>query len=374
MGLIIAGIDEAGYGPLLGPMSVGLAVVRIAAWTPGAATPDVWSALSTVVCKTAGDAAASRGGRIAVADSKELKLANPRPTPSSSAAGVVGAASVGGQGKNSRVEKRHPAMHLERGVLAFLAASGASCAAPADDDALIAALGAQWPGHECYRGPGIGLPIGWNASQAAIAASMLRGGLERAGIEVLLVRGMMIAEERFNRIVRAAGSKASVSATALGEFLRELWTRWGAGEDALWVVCDRLGGRSDYAEMLRACIVPVSPGVKVDVVEESGRRSRYALEAAGDGAAGVKSHRMGVTFLTEGEAAHLPVALASMTAKYLRELAMERFNRWWCARFVQSQGVELKPTAGYREDGNRWLKDAMPVLTADDREALVRIA
>lgn len=374
MGLIIAGIDEAGYGPLLGPMCVGMAVVRVASWTPGTATPDLWAALSTTVCKTAGDAAASRGGRIAVADSKELKLANPRPaaTAGTSTAGATGA---GTQAKNSRGEKRHPAMHLERGVLAFLAATGVSCASPADDDALVAALGTQWPGHACYAGPAIGLPIGWSASQAAIAASMLRGGLDRAGIEVLSIRGMMIGEERFNRIVRTAGSKASVSATALGEYLRELWTNWGGGEDALWVVCDRLGGRSDYAEMLRACIEPVSPGVKVEVVEESGRRSRYAMEAVlGGGADGSKSHRMGVTFLTEGEAAHLPVALASMTAKYLRELAMERFNRWWCARFAHSEGVELKPTAGYREDGNRWLKDARPVLTAHDRDALVRIA
>ena len=45
----------------------------------------------------------------------------------------------------------------------------------------------------------------------------------------------------------------------------------------------------------------------------------------------------------------LPTALASMTAKYLRELSMRAFNEFWCARVPG-----LRPTAGYPGDAPRF--------------------
>ena len=54
-------------------------------------------------------------------------------------------------------------------------------------------------------------------------------------------------------------------------------------------------------------------------------------------------------FETKEHLAAMAVALASMTAKLVRELAMHRFNRHWCGRVP-----ELKPTAGYRQDASRW--------------------
>jgi hypothetical protein len=45
----------------------------------------------------------------------------------------------------------------------------------------------------------------------------------------------------------------------------------------------------------------------------------------------------------------LPTALASMTAKYLRELAMRAFNEFWSARVPN-----LRPTAGYPMDSHRF--------------------
>ena len=48
----------------------------------------------------------------------------------------------------------------------------------------------------------------------------------------------------------------------------------------------------------------------------------------------------------------LPVSLASMVSKYVRELLMECMN----AYFV-SMSSDLKPTAGYWTDGLRFLED-----------------
>jgi hypothetical protein len=48
----------------------------------------------------------------------------------------------------------------------------------------------------------------------------------------------------------------------------------------------------------------------------------------------------------------LPAALASMTAKYVRELSMRAFNEYWCARVKN-----LRPTAGYPADAKRFRVD-----------------
>ena len=87
------------------------------------------------------------------------------------------------------------------------------------------------------------------------------------------------------------------------------------------------------------------------------------------GGASPEEHGVHVQFRPEAEEAHLPVALASMTAKMVRELSMSRFNRYWCARMP-----ELKPTAGYVQDARRWLEDLDGVMYDDEREAMVRQA
>jgi hypothetical protein len=56
-------------------------------------------------------------------------------------------------------------------------------------------------------------------------------------------------------------------------------------------------------------------------------------------------------FQPKGEK-HLPTALASMTAKYLRELAMRPFNAFW-----QQHVTDLRPTAGYYNDAVRFYAD-----------------
>ena len=53
-------------------------------------------------------------------------------------------------------------------------------------------------------------------------------------------------------------------------------------------------------------------------------------------------------FRTKAEQ-HLPVALASMVAKYVREVSMELFNQYWCEHVPG-----LKPTKGYPVDANRF--------------------
>lgn len=322
MALVLAGIDEAGYGPMLGPLCVGMSVFRVERWQTGTPAPDLWALLAPEVSRTA------RGGGVPIADSKDLK----RPNDSRGC---------------------HPLVYLERGVLAVARVLGAR---PTDDVGLLDWLGAELDGHECYGGPAAGLPVAHTAEQVGIAANLVSSACVRAGVTPLLLACRVVGEEEFNRIVLEERSKSAATLRAIGEHLRLCGERWGG--EPLWVMCDRLGGRVEYGRVLERLL----PGTGVEVVEESAARSAYRLRLAGGGVAGV-------TFRSEGEKAHLAVALASMIAKYVRELAMMRFNRHW-------SGLDpaLKPTAGYVRDARRWLREAGGLLSREDRARLVRRA
>jgi len=74
-----------------------------------------------------------------------------------------------------------------------------------------------------------------------------------------------------------------------------------------------------------------------------------ALERGGanvDRQVGVRS----LTFQPRADQSYFCVALASMVSKYLRELLMGEFNRFW-----QEHVPGLRPTAGYPTDAaRRW--------------------
>lgn len=322
--MLLAGIDEAGYGPLLGPLCVGLTAFRIPAQSP----PDLWKLLAASVARRP-----DKKNRIAVADSKALKLAN-----------------------DSKV--RHPLTHLERGVLAFLAASSPL---PDDDAQLFKCLGFDLPGHACYAVAPVPLPLSASAAELAIASNMIRRACAAAACELVGVRCHAIGEDEFNAIVTTRGTKAEATLAAIAQHFRTLlrWQR-DTGED-IHLICDRLGGRQSYAPVLSTLMIAAGAPACVSVLSETPEVSIYAVR-----------HDQGslrVEFRVEGESCWLPTALASMTAKLTRELAMHRFNRYW-----QSRLAELKPTAGYYNDAHRWLKDAAGVLTDADRRSLIRRA
>jgi hypothetical protein len=347
---ILVGIDEAGYGPTLGPLTVGMSVFAVPAAEAGQPNvPDLWTTLASGVCREPGRGGKPDAkGRIAIADSKQLKL-------------------------SSSVKTTHPLVHLERGVLTALMCAGHEVL-PDDgtmtDGRLFAALGAQMPSEAWYTGE-IALPIAHGAAGGGslrIAANQFDRALRAAKVEILAMKCRVMGEREFNDLAINHGGKGATTGKALCEHLRFVWDRWGAaheGKTSLGIVCDRQGGRAAYTGLLQRAL----PGTTITVVEESETRSRYSVE-------GVNAHghacKAGIAFLVEAEQHHLPVALASMIAKFSRELAMERFNRYWSQRAAGQ--CELKPTAGYALDAGRWLKEAREVYSMAEKEWLVRKA
>lgn len=351
MALIYAGIDEAGYGPLLGPLCVGMSVFEVADWREGEAAPDLWSLLATGVCRKPND----RRRRIAVDDSKALKLSN----------GLV---------------TKHPLVHLERGVGSFLACAKGQQTddAPLNDLELFRRLGVAMPAEEWYAGAmsaeaesrrAYAFPAGLSAGEIAIGASVLRGAMQSARVVVRSLTCEVLGEGEFNQLVEAAGTKAAATESAL---IKHLWSVWelasGSEVSGVRVVCDRQGGRAHYTGMLSRAF----PDASVTETHQSETQSRYEIVGRSLGGGEVCMH---VLFLVESERHHLPVALASMSAKLVREMMMRRFNDYWRARAAPAgSGLELKATAGYRGDGQRWLDDLGEVATKAERAAMIRRA
>ncbi|HLO42486.1 MAG TPA: hypothetical protein VK176_15795 [Phycisphaerales bacterium] len=349
MALLLAGIDEAGYGPTLGPMCVGLTVWRVERWEDAQTSPNLWKLLAPSICRkpVAGARGKSPSAPIAIADSKLLKRPNDATTV-------------------------HPLGHLERGVLAAMACTEGCCdePSPADDLALLARLSASGSGggwctdaEFWYATDPTALPVAGSGDHLRISANVLRRALVRSAVKIVGMWCRVFGEYEFNSIIGKTGSKGDVTLRAVGEHVQrvvEIARRYPG--DTVHIVCDRLGGREHYGRVIEEML-----GGRVVEAEELPERSRYWAQTS-------EGRRIGVAFQVEAERSHMPVALSSMMAKYVRELGMTRFNRYWGRRSVDLCGVELKPTAGYALDARRWLEDAREIVSEIERGAIVRKA
>ena len=64
-----------------------------------------------------------------------------------------------------------------------------------------------------------------------------------------------------------------------------------------------------------------------------------------------------VSFKPRADGENVCVALASMLAKYVREVCMKQFNEFW-AKHVPG----IKPTAGYPLDAKRFYAEIRPAM------------
>lgn len=305
MGLLI-GMDEAGYGPNLGPLVITATVWEV----PGdPRTCDPWQLLGDLVARD------PRPGddRLHVADSKQV-YAPQRG---------IGA--------------------LERGALAlFDDGSGAPASlfalwdravGPRAEEARRERSAEPW-----FAGSDLPLPLAVSNRAAATGSERLARAA-RAGVRLRAVRSEVVLTSRFNRLVRESDSKGLALSRLSLRLLREAWDP--DGPEQTLVVADKHGGRNRYAALLSE----VLDDRPVLAREESRERSTY------------RTGRTEITFRTGGEA-HLPVAWASLVSKYLREAALELFNRFW-----QSEVPGLAPTKGYPEDAKRFKSDIAAAQT-----------
>jgi hypothetical protein len=161
---------------------------------------------------------------------------------------------------------------------------------------------------------------------------------KRDDIRPVFMGSRVFSVTEFNRRCCSCDSKAQVNWEAVTHFLRRCWDC--AGDGTVQVTIDRQGGRAYYAGQLQ----DVFPDGFVWEVEQGPTISTYRIQRG--------ARELYVSFKVDADDGCLPVAMASMFCKYLRELLMARLN----AFFLQHE-PELRPTAGYYGDAGRFLED-----------------
>ncbi len=143
------------------------------------------------------------------------------------------------------------------------------------------------------------------------------------GVELVAVRSVILCALRMNEGLDAGRSRFAVDLHAMERLVLDL--RAVAGEDVT-AVCGKVGGFGKYGDAFG----PLA-GRLHGVVEEGRARSAYHFPGVGE-----------ISFVRDGDATDLCVAMASMVGKYVREALMARV-----VRFYRREQPDLPDASGY---------------------------
>lgn len=290
----IIGVDEAGYGPNLGPL-----VVTATLWE----VPDAIGAdeLIQTFHGIVSDKPCREGRTIHIADSKRVHSASAGIGP------------------------------LERSALALLELAGQR------RDSFSQLWDELHPTnlrHLCpepwFRNGDAALPSKIDFAPVALLVESWLRRAETCQCQLLRCAAHLVPAARFNRAVNRAGTKGRVLSETTLALVGRLWDP--SDPRPTLILCDKHGGRARYGELIAAAFGETLPRV----LEETPTCSRYRLGEAE------------LRFRPRSED-QFPVAAASIIAKYMRELAMDIFNQFWVARMP-----DLRPTRGYPQDARRF--------------------
>ena len=299
--VVFVGIDEAGFGPILGPLIVSSSTFLLPQHLIKA---DLWQILNKSVSKGRKHLA----GRLLITDSKKA------------------------------YSKQKGIKHLERTVLACLKCFGKKPGTLTEllmllcPDCLERLSDYPW-----YKEAGSCCLLADEADKA-VASAVLTGDMSSNGIKLLQLRSCCLDVAYYNKMVGSVKNKSRVLFTAISRLIKEAYDNFT--DDDLQIVIDRQGGRVRY----RAILQRMFPDMELKILCESPMASSYELQAG--------SRVMRLHFVAAADEKFLPVSLASMVSKYLRQLLVESINRYFAGFHA-----ELKPTAGYWKDGLRFIED-----------------
>ncbi|MDP6963028.1 MAG: hypothetical protein QGF46_02565 [Planctomycetota bacterium] len=303
--VFLAGIDEAGYGPFVGPLINGYAMFRVPDFNT-----DLWQVLDDSCAKKP---ARTDQQRLWVNDSKKVH-----------------------QGPRGR-------QRLERTVAAFRQIMS-NCSRldswltdkPAPTAAALHA--APW-----FKEISTEFCPSTTIERSQLDASNVQRQLEKSGANLISFGARAVPAIEYNSMLKKLGNKGSLNFTIAMQCARHFLE--ASGDSPLRIELDQHGGRSDYRNLLKSALNPQS--IEVHGENESG--STYSLQYA--------NRTVQIRFSRNSDQNHFAVALASLAAKQSRERMMDLFNAYWTGLFP-----ELKPTKGYGVDGKRWLAEIEPHL------------
>ncbi len=289
-------MDEAGYGPNLGPL-----VIASTLWeTPADPRTCDFEALLKDVVDTQ---STCKQTKLHIADSKQVNT-----------------------GKNGFLS-------LETSALALLNLTGvetSSIRRILEQVCKSAKMSEEnlddipWFEHD------LSLPVAVDLSVVEAMSKRLRQCMEKNHVCCHQIQVQLVPTIQFNQLLDQFGSKGVALSTLAFELLGDIWNP-GFLQDTLFVG-DKHGGRNRYDEFL----AQVVGDAMIFRLEEGRAVSRYRVNSTE------------LRFQAKGES-HLPVAAASIIAKYLREVTMIQFNKFW-----NEHCPDVKPTKGYPVDAKRF--------------------
>lgn len=204
--------------------------------------------------------------------------------------------------------------------------------APADAEALLSALLLDAPEQLQTLCPIASHPQCWSARIAlpCFGGDIEQGrealaSLSRRGIRLRHARSAVACTRLLNERLGRGQSRVELDLELMERLLLDAYAH--AGEE-LRAICGMVGGIRNYADKLRH--IP---------------REHVAPRRASQGAKVFDVAHLGhIRFEIDADQRHLPVALASMIGKYLRELWMLRHNR-----FYQTHEPTLSDVSGYHD-------------------------
>jgi ribonuclease HII len=327
-----AGFDEAGLGPTLGPLVVaGFATrVRSDAGVEHGPIDDLLGPLAAIIGPPG-----VRDGRLEVGDSKKIH---------------AGA---------------HKLARIERSALATVGWVHGKIPGSVSE-LLELVLVREFDLPEDRRAPwwamlDEALPIATDRARLEHDAGRLREVADAAGVTPLWYRADLVSAARINRELAAEhlreGTKNTWATHAVLRLAKLAVDSVDAPSIALW--CDKAGGRQAYLEPLRR--VWPEPDQRIDLLLEQRDRSHYRVELG--------SRRIELGFAMGGDRLDPRISWGSILAKYLRELTLRAFNRYFVGRVNG-----LRPTAGYPEDAKRFIAQVNAALGEGglERDAWIR--
>lgn len=297
----LIGVDEAGYGPNLGPLVIGGTLWRIEEPGDDLASLDLYQRLAKAIANKPGPK------YLAIADSKVIYA------------------------------KRKDLSLLEEAVLATCDVSKHAlpiwhgrCEVDIEDER----VGQHAPWYAGWDRP---FPVHTTDEIVTGRRDAFATTCEEEAVSLADVQCMFLTAQRFNARLANCDNKSTVlSQATMGLVLRLLQSIPIGESHVIRIVCDKHGGRDYYLGLLQHFF----PDAWWQPLEESKAVSRYT--------AGLNSHQVTIEFRSKGEG-FLPTALASIYAKFHREVAMLAFNRYWGTHVPG-----IAETAGYPVDAKRF--------------------
>lgn len=294
----VVGIDEAGYGPNLGPLVQGAVAMHLPE-----ADPAGWDTLRGVVRRSGEEA----DGRLLIDDSKKVYTSH----------GLDG---------------------LERGVHSL-----AGCPAKREFGHFLDSVSrVKWIEglvRELWFDTAELVPLEVSATESLLRLA------ESCGARIGTAAAILTPATQFNRVVDRSNSKATLLANGLCELLAEMPRHVSLDGEPIVFLCDKHGGRNYYAAMLQEAF----PNGWILPERESLNESRYRVD--------LLDRPITIIFRPRADGDSVAVALASMLCKYLREVCMRQFNRFWAAHVPG-----IRPTAGYPGDAKRFFDEIKPAM------------